>query len=283
VDYGSGYLHIDKLYAVCLPQPATSSDSNYAYSPDQGGKLASVLKNAEGQVLTTYVWSAENISGLWELSNYKVIGGEPSIKPLGVGSYSLEFQIEGAAFYRFPFSVASVPSDDPYQPPGTRYFIEGPWNTYGNLFYQRNDAEQSLRFTVWVQDKAGHAQQKSVPYTAELVRARDGGVIGSDKGELRADQHWRQLDVSFHPGSDANAYLKAAEVLHEDGGYKVRFTMDGKPYGVYPFTVRGGKIELQGRQLPGTPAIDRILDYLYGGRYRSWWLPRESSANISRG
>src|SRR3954465_10815384 len=66
-------LHIDKLYAVCLPAPKASSNSNYAYSPDEGGKLATFVKDADGQTLATYVWYAESISGLWELSSYKVL------------------------------------------------------------------------------------------------------------------------------------------------------------------------------------------------------------------
>lgn len=283
ISYTSGQLQLEKVYAVCLPQPATPSDSNYAYSPDQGGKLATQLKGADGAVLTTYVWSAENIGGLWELSNYKVIGGEQSIRPLAAGKYELEFLLEGKSFQRFAFTVDTLPSDDPYQPPGTRYFLDGAWSEYGNVFYQRNDPQQSLRFSTWVQERAGHAQQKSLPYSAELVRGRDGRVIGRDAGELRADQHWRQLDVSFQRvGEAADATVKAAAVLGEDGAYRVRFSVDGKLRGEYPFAVAGGKIQLQGRQRDGTPPIDRIVDYLYGGRYRSWWLPRAAgSAQIA--
>jgi len=40
----------------------------------------------------------------------------------------------------------------------------------------------------------------------------------------------------------------------------------------------GGKIQLQGRQLENTEPVDRIVDYLYGGRYRSWWVPRADTA-----
>jgi hypothetical protein len=165
VGYTDGHLRMDKLYAICLPAPKTPGDSNHAYSPDQGGKLATVLKTADGQVINTYVWNAENISGLWELSDYKVVGGTTRV--LDAGRYALEFQIEGAPFYRFDFSVATLPSDDPYQPPGTRYLIDGPWSEYGNIFYQRNDPESTLRFTTWVQDKAGHEAKRSVPYEAQ--------------------------------------------------------------------------------------------------------------------
>jgi hypothetical protein len=274
VGYADGHLRINKLYAVCLPAPKAPSNSNYAYSPDEGGKLTTIVKNADGQDLETYVWYAENISGLWELSEYKVLGGVT--KQLAAGRYTLEFQADGTPFYRFAFSVATAPSDDPYQPPGARYFVDGPWSDYGNIFYQRNDPESSLRFTVWVQDKIGHPQQKTAPYAAQLQRVRDGKIIGRDQGELRADQQWRQLDVLFHPEGDANAYLKAKEVL-EDGDYRVSFDLAGKPYGAYAFSVRGGKIQLQSRQLDSTEPTTRIVDYLSGGRYRSWWIPRTKS------
>jgi hypothetical protein len=276
IGYGDGRLHMEKLYAVCLPQPATPSDSNYAYSPEQGGKLASVIKSADGRTLGTYVWSAESIGGLWELSNYRILGGYESLKPLAAGSYSLEFQIEGAPFYRFAFSVSSVANDDPYQAAGTRWFIDGAWNDYGNVFYQRNDPQSTFRFTTWVRDKVGHAQQRSAPYVAQLVRRKDGKVIGEDKGTLRLDPHWGQLDVYFQPGASASEKLKAADILSQDGDYRVTLTIDGKPYGAYTFAVGSGQIRLQGLQTGTTPAMDRIVDYLYGGKYRSWWIRREA-------
>ena len=285
VDIGStdARLHIDKLYAVCLPTPNAPSNSNYAYSPDEGGKLATIVKDAEGRTLATYIWYGENISGLWELSSYKVLGGVDGTKPLGAGKYVLEFTADGTPFYGFPFAVAVADNDDSYQAAGKRYFIEGPWNEYGNIFYQRNDPESSLRFTTWVQDRATHPPQQTQPYEVQLVRARDGHVIGSDKGELHADRQWKQLDVSLRPADgDGNSYLKANELVHEDGTYRVRFVLNGKPYGIYSFTVGAGSIQLQGRQLDSVDPQNRIVDYLYGGRYRSWWIPRTVDARIAQ-
>lgn len=281
VGYADGRLRINKLYAVCLPEPKTPSDSNYAYSPDSGGKLTTVVKNAQGEVVNTFVWRAESISGLWELSEYKVLGGV--VKQLDAGKYTLEFLADGALFGRFAFSVATAASDDPYQPAGTRYFIDGPWSEYGNIFYQRNDPQSALRFTTWVQERATRSQKKSVAYEVQLVRARDGKVLGRDKGELHADPEWKPLEVYFHAGDgDASPELKAADLLGEDGAYRIRFDMNGKPYGTYPFSVSGGKIQLQGRQLETTEPASRIVDYLSGGRYRSWWIPRsDGDAKIS--
>ena len=277
IGYADGHLRMEKLYAICLPQPKVPGDSNYAYSPEQGGKLTTVIKSADGQSLGTYVWSAESIGGLWELSNYKILGGYESLKPLAAGSYALEFQIEGAPFYRFPFSVSSLPGDDPYQAAGTRWFIDGAWNDYGNVFYQRNDPQSTFRFTTWVRDKVGHAQPRSAPYLAQLVRRKDSKVLGEDKGTLRLDPQWRQLDVYFQPGANASEKLKAADVLAQDGAYRVTLSIDGKPYGAYAFTVAGGRIDLQGLQMEKTPAAQRIVDYLYGGKYRSWWIRRDAA------
>jgi len=114
--------------------------------------------------------------------------------------------------------------------------IEGPWNDYGNIFYQRNDPESTLRFTTWLQDKDRPSARRTVPYEAQLVRARDGKVIGLDKGDLHPATHWEQIDLYFQPpGGDQSSHLKAGDVLHDDGNYQVRFTLDGKILGVYSF------------------------------------------------
>jgi hypothetical protein len=282
VGYSDGHLQIEKLYAVCLPATKPAGDSNYAYSPEQGGKLTSVIKGAEGQLINTYVWYAENISGLWELSNYKVLGGTvSSLKP---GRYTLEFQIDGNMFYRFPFSVSSVDSTDPYSPPGTRYFIDGAWSDYGNIFYQRNDPASTLRFTTWLQEKVSRVEKKSTPYTAELVRMQDGKVIGQDRGDLNLAPQWQQMDVYFQPGNGGakGTPIKASELLQQDGAYQVHLTVDGKPYGTYALSVKEGKIQLQGRQLPEhSPTTDRIVDTMSGGRYLSWWIKRDGGAKLS--
>lgn len=279
VGYTDGRLSVNTLYAVCLPTPTRATTSNYPYDPDAGGKLSTHVKRADGTTLNTYVWYAESIGGLWEMSRYKVIGGAAAVKPLGAGNYVLEFTVEDKPFNRFPFSVVEMKSDDPYQPPGTRYFIEGAWNDYGNIFYGRNDPQSSLRFTTWVQEKIGHEAKRSVPYEVKLVRERDGRVLGTETATMRLEPRWLKADLSFQPSDgEKNSYLKAAAVLAEDGAYSVRFTLDGKPYGKYPFTVKGGQIQLQGRQVrDATDPSLYITDYLSGGRYTSWWIKREAS------
>ena len=275
VGYGDGRLYINTLYAVCLPTPARPSSSNYPYDPEGGGKLTTVVKTADGKVLNTFVWYAESIGGLWELSRYKVVGGYESVKPLAAGNYALEFAVEDKTFYKFPFSVVEVKNEDPYQPPGSRYLIEGAWNEYGNIFYQRNDPQSSVRFTTWVQDRSGRGGQKSVPYALKLFKG--DRLLAEDAGTLRTEPRWLKLELSLRPaGGDQNSFFKAGEILREDGAYSFRLSLDGKPYGEYPFTVKGGRIEFQGRQVrEKTDPTLFIVDYINGGRHSSWWIKRQ--------
>ena len=274
IGYVDGRLTIGELVGVCLPTPAKESTSNYIYDPDVGGKLTTVVKSADGKVLNTYVWYVEKF-GI--LSRYKVLGGYESVKPLTPGNYLLEFAANEKAFYRFPFRVVEGKNEDPYQPAGARYFIDGPWSEYGNIYYQRNDPQSPLRFTVWVQDKGSTASSANTPYDLKLINLKDGRVVAEESGRLRLKPHWQKADLSLLSGSgDKKSYTKAAELLAEDGRYEFRLGIDGKPYGIYPFEVKGGKIQFQGKQIrEKTDPMTMIVDYLSGGRYSSWWIKRD--------
>lgn len=277
VGYTDGRLNLGMLYAVCLPQPARQSPSAYAYDPDGGGKLSTQLRRADGTLLNTYVWYAQSIGGLWELPRYKVVGGHEAVKPLRAGSYLLEFAVEDKPFYRLPFAVVEVKSDDPYQSAGTRYLIEGPWNDYAKVYYQRNDPASSLSFTTWLQDKAGNDKgRRGVPYDLKLVRERDGKVLAADAATLRMEPRWLKFESLLKASEgEANSYFKAGEVLREDGDYSFRFTLDGKFYGKYTFAVRGGRIQLQGNQVrERAEPLGYITESISGGRYTSWWIKR---------
>ena len=275
IGHADGRLQVDRLYAVCLPEPARKSRTNFPYEPDDGGLLAMRVKSADGRLLNTYMWYAERIGSLWELGRYKVVGGHEAVAPLAPGDYLLEFAADDRVFQRYRFSVASVKSDDPYQPAGNRYFIDGAWSEYGNLYYQRNDPQSSLQFTTWVQERSGRESRRSVPYEIRLVRARDRQVLGEQAGTLRLEPRWLAASLSFRAG-DGSSYLKAAEVLGQDGAYRIHLAIDGKRYGEYPFTVKDGRIQFQGRQArEGTDPLDAIAEHLSGGRYSSWWLRRE--------
>lgn len=273
VGYLDGRLTIGKLTALCLPIPAKQSTSAYPYDPDVGGKLTTVIKSADGKVLNTYVWYVDKFGGL---SRYKVLGGAESAKPLATGNYLLEFAADGKPFYRFPFRVVEGKNENPYEASGARYFIDGPWSEYGNIYYQRNDPKSSLQLTVWVQDKHATETRSTTPYELKLINSKDGRVVGEDTGRLRLEPRWQQADLLLLSASgDKKSRLTAGELLREDGRYAFRLTIDGKRYGDYPFEVKGGRIQFQGKQIQEkTDPMIVISGNLYG-RYSSWWVKRE--------
>ena len=278
IGYMDGRLSVGRLFAICLPTPAQPSTSNYPYDPDSGGKLKSLVKTADGKVLNTYVWYAESVGALWEMSRYKVLGGYEAVKPLTAGSYVLEFAIDDKPFYKFPFSVVAMKSEDPYQAAGTRYFIEGAWNDYGNIYYQRNDPASILTFTTWLRNKVGSQAQTSLPYDIKLISARDSRVLAEHSGTLRLEPRWLKAALNFQSAGERKGYFKAGDLLREDGRYSVRLTINNKLHGEYPFVVKGGRIELQGKQIrEKTDPMSYIVDYLSGGRYTSWWIVRQAA------
>lgn len=149
-----GRLSLGRLYAVCLPEPARRGATNYAYNPYDGGKLSTVLKSSNGQPINTFVWYAEKVAGLWELSRYEVVGGPQAVKPLAPGEYVLEFALEDKVFQRFPFSVSTAEGKDVYRP-GTIYLLDGPWADYAELYFALLPEARPLHTTLGVAARQG--------------------------------------------------------------------------------------------------------------------------------
>jgi len=270
----TGVLTLGQFYAVCLPEPARQSSSAYPYDPDEGGKFSTVLKTADGQVLATYVWYAEKVVTLWEIGRYKVLGGHSAIKPLVPGDYVLEYAIEDKPFYRLPFSVSTMRNDDVYNP-GNLYFLDGPWTDYGVISYP--NVNRYLQFTVWLRSKEKQSR-KETHYDLKLVRKKDGKVLAGDWGDDAAvilKPGWIGFNLylnrlkSERPENGSTEF-PASEVLKADGDYSVLLSIEGKSYGEYPLTVRGGKIVYQGNQMRET--ADPLM-YFDGGN-NSYWLKR---------
>jgi hypothetical protein len=273
----AGVLTLGKFYAVCLPDPPRQSSSAYQYDPDDGGKFSTVLKTPDGQVLAKYVWYAEKVSTLWEIARYKVLGGHSAISSLVPGNYVLDFEIEDKPFYRLPFSVSMGKNDDIYNP-GVLFFLDGPWSDYGVISYP--NVNRYMQFAVWLRSKE-KPSKKETHYDLKLVRRKDGKVLAGDWGDDAAvilKPGWIGFNLYLNRlngerPENGSTEFPVAEVLKADGDYAVLLSLEGKPYGEYPFTVKGGAILYQGNQLPET--ADR-LSYFDGGR-NSYWLKRRAT------
>jgi hypothetical protein len=245
---GRGALSLGKLYAGCLPDPARKSQTAYAYNPYDGGKLSAVVKASNGQALTTYVWYAEKISRIWELSRYEVVGGPEAVKPLAVGTYTLEFAVEDKVVQRFPFSVSTVESKDVYRP-ATLYLLDGPWADYAELYFPK--PERFTQLWVWLRDpdNAGVPRPKPVQYTLKLVRERDGTLIAEGGGATSAlalRPQWTGYKLSFRPltlPASGSSEFHASELLASDGDHRIELALDGKRHASYRVTVKDGRFQ----------------------------------------
>ena len=62
----------------------------------------------------------------------------------------------------------------------------------------------------------------SAPYDLKLVSLKDNKVLGEDSGPFNLEPRWLQAKVSFHPVGDKDSYIKAADLLREDGKHALR-------------------------------------------------------------
>lgn len=271
-----GYLMLGNMIATCLPPPARQSASHFPYNPDDGGKFSIVVKTAKGQTLTTYVWTVEKITSLWELRDYKVVGGQAAIKPLVAGEYVLEFALEDKPFYRFPFAVATKKSEDVYEP-GTIFMLNGAWEEYGVFYVYKPD--RYTQFFVWLRD-TGKLRTTVVPIAMKLVRKSDGKLFAMTRPDnaVKLSAEWKRFTLSFNPVTEDgqltnSGEFHASEILKTDGAYVVKLTLDGKPYGEYEFTIKGGQIQPQGRQIrDAANTLQSIEDV-----NNAWYLKRTST------
>lgn len=271
-----GYLMFGNMIATCLPPPARQSASHFPYNPDDGGKFSIVVKSAKGQLLTTYVWTVEKISTLWELRDYKVVGGQTAIKPLVPGDYLLEFALEDKPFYRFPFSVATKKNEDIYDP-GLLYLLNGAWEDYGVFYPYKPD--RYTQFFVWLRD-TGKPRTTATPIEMKLIRKGDNRLMARTRPDnaVKLRPEWTRFTLSFNPVTDDgqltnSGEFHSSEILKTDGVYVVKLAVDGKPYGEYELTVKGGQIQPQSRQLrDAANALQGIEDIP-----NAWWLKRINS------
>jgi hypothetical protein len=241
----NGALFVGKLYGECLPDPVRQSPSGLPYNPYDGGRLSSVVKASNGQAVATYVWYAEKIATLWELSRYETLGGPAGAKPLGVGSYTLEFFIEDRLIQRFPFTVSSVESADPYHP-GTLLVLDGPWRDYAELYFPNPNRYTQL--WVWLRDLNAPKPPRERRYDLRLLREKDGALLaegGGSSSALRLEPRWLGYKLSFRPLSvpaGGSGEYHAAAALAADGSYRIELNVDGKAYARYRFEVSGGRL-----------------------------------------
>lgn len=276
VDPGTGNLRFDQMQALYLPEPPMGSHEPRAEDPAR--RLWAVLSTAEGaEVARLDFWTDKVEAQTWVLTAYSLstpsqgnLGSQQQIK-LEPGDYVLDFHLSSGRFYSYPFSVELA---------GEKHLVSGDWNSWGYLLYAGANPEEALVWKVWLRrNETGN--RDGVDTRVEIVRERDGKVVATSRPDMHQDFRDVWVRYSFdliHPmqGTSGGAYMKAADLLSQDGDYQLRMSVDGAKYGTWKFQVAGGKLRLAGRADRDTADP---LTFVYGGK-DAFWYRSEGAAQV---
>ncbi len=190
------------------------------------------------------------------------------------GSYVLDFYLDSAKFYTFPFSISKKAPSDPFAG-GDVYLIDGDWSNWAYLYYPKADPGSSLSFKVWLRHDS--ADMLTVDYSTriEITRDKDKKLVCTSRENQTISLHreWNrfEFDMIFPMvKTSGGAYFKAKDLLAVDGSYTLKLTLSGKLYGTWKFGVKGGKLTYGDRTDRGKADP---LTFIEGGQ-DAWWYKK---------
>jgi hypothetical protein len=273
----TGAFRLHHLQAMYLPEPPGGTYE--AGTQDPARKLWAVLATAEGVEVARLDFTVEKLKApMWLLSYYTIAapdGAAMNDEPkLGAGDYRLEFHLPGGVFYTFAFSVKEV---------GGKHLTIGDWNSWAYLFYANADPQNALVWKVWLR-RQETGNREGIQTRVEVVREKGSKLVATSRPDTRQylDDKWVRYEFDLiHPmqGTSGGAYMKAADLLAQDGKYKLKMSIDGAPYGTWSFEVAGGKLRLAGRADRET--ADPLTCVRGGGD--AFWYQSEASVQADAG
>jgi len=209
----------------------------------------------------------------YEYDGINIVSGKNDVLGLYIkksGNYELAFYMGGKKFYSFPFSLNLKASSDPYSQKKT-IIANGDWNDYA-YFYQSSRSNR-LTFNAFFRSETGQPQ----PSRGKVIvrRDRDKKVVAFYQTRFRREVWWTKQSFILNSSGRLNSkgeYFDTKEWdsskdKFADGNYTVTLEVSGKHHGTYKFSVKGGKIQYQGRQVRGKTEPIRFIE---GGRTQFW-------------
>jgi hypothetical protein len=272
-----GSLRLDQVQAMHLPEPPAGGYEATAQEPAR--QLWAILATKEGAQLARFNFTAEKLDDpLWLLpyNTVTLLGdaaGQSGLK-LPASDYVLDFYLSTGKFYSFAFAVKVVDG---------KVLSTGTWNAWGYLLYANSDPEQGLIWKIFLR-RHETGDRDGVAPKVEIVREADKKPIATSRPDLKLwlNDKWTRYDLDLiHPmqGTGGGAYLQAKVLLASDGAYVLKMSMDGAPYGVWPFKVAGGKLQLAGQADRETADP---LTYVCGGA-DAYWYQSQAAAQVNAG
>lgn len=184
------------------------------------------------------------------------------------GDYRFDIVSGTRTLLTFPVSIRILPA-----PAGSgrepRYLVDGAWNDWGYLYYEDANPSSSLAWKLWLRAWEYEPKQRSVE--VELVREADKKLIAENRvrTSVTFPYDWKRLDFElFHPTD--KSLFRARELLERDGDYTLTMRMNGEVYGVWKFSVSGGRLQLSDRALRGSAEPERFIE----GANETFWYKK---------
>ncbi|MFQ3607988.1 MAG: hypothetical protein SNJ55_05085 [Chloroherpetonaceae bacterium] len=307
LDNESGRLAFNGITVSFLPDKEEGGGTaKYGYEQSEH-KLYAVLSQA-GKDLAKFLFQTSGSEG--PFTRCSILSGSMETQKeyaldyvlTSGGDYLLSFFIDGKKFYDFPFSVLKKENPDKFAEVKARYFLNGMWSDYGFLTFDPQNEGRGFRWVFFHQQEELETPTATQEYAVDIELFKNGklyGGITNDKGQksyqplrLKSKRMWQREDLTLYdlaPQGKSGKALKPADLA--DGKYEIRMTyydtyewQNGKPSkvvagpfqkkagaDVFPFEVKGGKIQYQDRQVREKTPPEQFIE----GGNSEWWSRRK--------
>ncbi len=219
-----------------------------------------ILREAGGRDLVRFDFKIHGLKAPYSFVDFQkgtdLVTGGPALtsticsleKP---GSYVLDFYTGNGKFYSFSFKLVSGGAgSNPFEQ-GTASHLAGDWNDWGYFYYHMADPQKSVQWKMWL-IQPDYKPGKRAKVSLTVTRDSDGQLVAVSRPDVSYDikPEWVrfEFDLINPPGrGPAGSYLKAGDLLAQDGNYTLKAVIDGKPYGEWKYKVSSGKFITTGR------------------------------------
>ncbi|KER10856.1 MAG: hypothetical protein HY22_02050 [[Candidatus Thermochlorobacteriaceae] bacterium GBChlB] len=304
----SGRLAVQNLTVSFLPDKEEGGgEAKYGYEPTDH-KLYAVLSQS-GTDLAKFLFQTSGTEG--PFTRCSILSGSTDTQKeyaldytvTSGGEYLLSFFIDGKKFYDFPFSVLKKENADKFAEVKARYFLNGMWSDYGFLFFDPPNSAKGVRWVFFHEQQELETPTAVKYYYVDIELFKNGKLFGAggtgNKGtrfyqpwRLESKRFWQREDLSLFTtgaGDKTGKTIMPADLA--DGKYEIRMTyydtnewQNGKPTkvvagpfqkkggaDVFPFEVKGGKIQYQDRQVREKTPPEQFIE----GGNSEWWTKRK--------
>ena len=236
------------------------------FPPNDDSKMEFEIVNTNGKTLFT-----SNLR-LQKLDNFKTFGiltaNGPGIVHLKqTGDFIINIKADGKVITRFPFTMTTETSSDPYNP-STLYLRDGAWENLAYFSFDPENSDEAIKFNWWANLRE-IPNSEGAKITVHVMKG-NSEIAHSVSPKVVSYKNWQAFNsMLVFPDTKITKHFTIDELTKEDGVYSVILKADDKSFKSFSFTVSNSKInEIAQNDLDYSPHEDfiapRILDVSSG-------------------